>query len=118
VGYVSRGRGVSVHRVDCANVKNMMPERLLKAEWANTPDSTFRTALRIESVDKTGMIGQISAAIAAMNFSITSMDARIVKPKEKAVINVGVEIRSLSDVDALINKLSGVDGVLDVRRNQ
>lgn len=118
VGYVSRGRGVSVHRVDCANVKNMMPERLLKAEWANTPDSTFRTALRIESVNKTGMIGQISAAIAAMNFSITSMDARIVKPKEKAVINVGVEIRSLSDVDALINKLSGVDGVLDVRRNQ
>ncbi len=118
VGYISRGRGVSVHRADCSNMRNIPKERLLKATWANQSDSSFNTSLRIDCLDKTGIIGQISAAISALKFSITSMDARTIKAKDRAVINVGLEIKSLEDLDLLIKKIQNIDGVIDVKRNQ
>ncbi len=118
VGYISRGRGASVHRADCPNMRNIQKERLLKATWANQSDSSFRTSLRVDSIDKTGIIGQISAVISALKFSIISMDARTIKSRSLAVINIGLEIKSLEDVDLLIKKIENIDGVLEVKRNQ
>lgn len=118
VGYISRGRGVSVHRADCPNLKNIPKERILQAEWAKQPDSTFRTMLRVECIDKTGILGQISATVAALKFSIYSMDARIIKSQQKAIINIGVEIKSLEDLDIIIKKIMNIEGVMEVRRSK
>ena len=121
VGYVSRGRGVSVHREDCTNMKNIEKERLLKATWINQNEnnnSSFVASLRIDCNDKNGMLGQISAAISSAKFSISHLEARILKPKEKAIINIGIEVKNLEEVEYLIKKISGVDGVIKVNRNR
>ncbi len=117
VGYVSRGRGVSVHRVDCPNLKNIPTERLLKAEWVKEPDSTFRANLQVDCIDRTGILGQVSAAIAALKFSIYSMNARIIKSQQRAILNIGVEIKSLEDLELITKKLLSINGVVEVKRS-
>ncbi|MFW5780511.1 MAG: ACT domain-containing protein, partial [Bacillota bacterium] len=117
VGYISRGRGVSVHRSDCANMKNIPKERLLKASWANISDNTFRTMLKIDCIDRNGILGQISATISTLKIPITSMNARVTKPGEKAIINIGVEIKDLNDIELLIKKIKNIDGVHTVQRS-
>ncbi|MDI9487140.1 MAG: bifunctional (p)ppGpp synthetase/guanosine-3',5'-bis(diphosphate) 3'-pyrophosphohydrolase [Bacillota bacterium] len=117
VGYISRGRGVSVHRADCVNMKNIDKERLIKASWANISDNTFRTILRIECVDRNGILGQISATISSMKIPITYMNARTIKSGHSAVINIGVEIKDLNDIEYIIKKLMTIDGVQKVTRS-
>lgn len=118
IGYVSRGRGVTVHRADCPNLKNIEPERILKATWASNmlSDNYFAVAIRILCVDKYGMLGLISQTIAGMKLSITQMTAKVNSKNGTAVINLAVDVKSIDDVDDLIKKLYGIDGVLDATR--
>jgi len=119
IGYISRGRGVTIHRADCTNMKNIPPERLLKATWAEdiTESSKFKVSFRITCMDKYGMIGSISATIGNLKYSIQQMNASVNTKKKEAVINIVIEIKSLSDVDLLMKKIMEIDGVYDVERN-
>lgn len=120
IGYISRGRGVSIHRADCSNMKNIPDERFLSAVWAkNTDDnSKFKVSLRIHCVDRYGMIGTISATIGGMKYSILQMNASVNDKKQTAVINIVIEIKDLAELDFLIKKLQGIEGVYEVDRHQ
>lgn len=118
IGYITRGRGVMVHRADCPNVANMEKERIISASWAKQDSGVFIAIIKIECDNSNIMLAQVSTTIASMDLNIDSLVARASKDKTKATISLGVEIKSSSDVTNVIKKLSAIRGVTHVYRDK
>ena len=117
IGYISRGRGVSVHRADCPNIKSMEPERIIEASWDNFAiNDSYTVTIKIVCENKSGMLAQVSTAIAGQKLQIVGVNASMNKKDETTEISITVEIKSTSELDDLIRKLSSLQGVIDVRR--
>ena len=116
VGYVSRGRGVSVHRADCPNVKSMEPERLIDAVWDTGADSSFNATLYITAENSGNMLAGITAYIAAAKMPITGANVRVDPKEHLADITIGVMIKNTEDLEDLVRKIKSIQGVIDVRR--
>jgi len=122
VGYITRGRGVSIHRTDCVNVqKNFIGEgesdRLIDVEWEgqNNESSSYFAELLITADDRTGLLADITNIISGFKISTNTFNARMSKDMV-ATINIMVEIHSSTQLDSLIKKLMGAKGVLQVVR--
>jgi guanosine-3',5'-bis(diphosphate) 3'-pyrophosphohydrolase len=120
VGYVTRGKGVAVHRRSCVNVKQLMvnPERIVEVEWAGKSDKeAYAVKLLAITENRTGMIAGITGAISDMKTGIR--DARAsVAPDERGRIEVTVEVFDVKHLDKVISSIKSVPGVLDVERMQ
>ena len=120
VGYITRGRGVSVHRKDCINVVNNIEdkERVVNVSWEGV-DATekYGADLLIIADNRNGLLADIVNNLATMKIPTTNLNARVGKNGE-AIINVGVEVNAASQIDALINKISNVSGVVKITRSQ
>ncbi len=116
VGYVSRGRGVSVHCVDCPNVKNMEPERLIEAKWDDVISQNFLASLKIYCENKGGILAAVTTIISNMKISITSAFARSDNDNGTAEITVMLEVKSSDQVEDVIKKLKTLQEVIDVHR--
>ena len=116
VGYVSRGRGVSVHCVDCPNVKNMEPERLIEAKWDDVISQNFLASLKIYSENKGGILAAVTTIISNMKISITGAFARSDNDNGTAEITVMLEVKSSDQVEDVIKKLKTLPEVIDVHR--
>jgi guanosine-3',5'-bis(diphosphate) 3'-pyrophosphohydrolase len=118
VGYITRGKGVSVHSATCPNVVNLLydPERRIDVEW-DTSDaaSSYTVKLTMEVEDRKGVLAAVSAKIAGINTNIKNMEAHT-DEDHRARIDVTVEISDLKHLEKVIKSLRGVDGVLDVER--
>lgn len=116
VGYVSRGRGVSVHCVDCPNVKNMEPERLIEAKWDDVISQNFLASLKIYCENKGGILAAVTTIISNMKISITGAFARSNNDNGTAEITVMLEVKSSDQVEDVIKKLKTLPEVIDVHR--
>jgi GTP pyrophosphokinase len=122
VGYITRGKGVSVHNATCPNVVNLLydPERRLEVEWEKTPtdaaSTPYSVKLTMEVEDRKGVLAAVSAKIADINTNISNMEART-DPEHHARIDVTVEISDLHHLEKVMKSLRGVRGVLDVTRS-
>ena len=116
VGYVSRGRGVSVHCVDCPNVKNMEPERLIEAKWDDVISQNFLASLKIYCENKGGILAAVTTIISNMKISITGAFARSDNDNGTAEITVMLEVQSTDQVEDVIKKLKTLPEVIDVHR--
>ena len=116
VGYVSRGRGVSVHCVDCPNVKNMEPERLIEAKWDDVISQNFLASLKIYCENKGGILAAVTTIISNMKISITGAYARSDADNGTAEITVMLEVKSTDQVEDVIKKLKTLPEVIDVHR--
>lgn len=116
VGYVSRGRGVSVHCVDCPNVKNMEPERLIEAKWDDVISQNFLASLKIYCENKGGILAAVTTIISNMKISITGAFARSDNDSGTAEITVMLEVKSSDQVEDVIKKLKTLPEVIDVHR--
>ncbi len=116
VGYVSRGRGVSVHCVDCPNVKNMEPERLIEAKWDDVISQNFLASLKIYCENKGGILAAVTTIISNMKISITGAFARSDNDNGSAEITVMLEVKSTDQVEDVIKKLKTLPEVIDVHR--
>ena len=116
VGYVSRGRGVSVHCVDCPNVKNMEPERLIEAKWDDVISQNFLASLKIYCENKGGILAAVTTIISNMKISITGAFARSDNDNGTAEITVMLEVKSSDQVEDVIKKLKTLPEVIDVHR--
>lgn len=119
VGFITRGRGVSVHRKDCVNVmeQNMNEEaksRMIKCSWASE-SGHYSCEIQIEGSNRNGFLGDITNVIGDVKVPITAVNARTTKDK-MAIINVTVEICDKSQIDMLIKKMHRIPGIYDVRR--
>lgn len=122
VGYITRGKGVSVHSATCPNVVNLLydPERRIDVEWDKTPEADgatpYTVKLTMEVEDRKGVLAAVSAKIADINTNIKNMEARADDDDHRARIDVTVEITDLKHLEKVIKSLRGVNGVLDVER--
>jgi guanosine-3',5'-bis(diphosphate) 3'-pyrophosphohydrolase len=119
VGYITRGKGVSVHSATCPNVVNLMydPERRIDVEWdKGDAVASYTVKLTMEVEDRKGLLAAVSAKIADINTNIKNMDARTGGDDQRARIDVTVEISDLKHLEKVIKSLRSVDGVLDVER--
>ena len=115
VGYAMRGAGVSIHRKDCPNIKNMEVERLLPATWAENSDaSMFKARLLIECVDRTGLATSILPMISNQGIYMTSVDMRV--NKGIALINITLEIKSADELDYIIKKIESLPETISIKR--
>ena len=116
VGYVSRGRGVSVHCADCPNVKNMEKERLIPASWDMAINATFTAAIKILADNKSGVLNDVSYTTMKQNIEISGANVRTDKASSTGTILLIVEVHSLEELDQLMKKLKSIEGVIDVSR--
>jgi guanosine-3',5'-bis(diphosphate) 3'-pyrophosphohydrolase len=118
VGYITRGKGVSVHSSSCPNVTNLLydPERRIEVEWDQEADaSRYIVRLTMQVEDRKGILADVSSKIADINTNITNVEATS-DDGHGGRINMAVEIRDVKHLEKVIRLLRGVEGVLDVER--
>lgn len=122
VGFVTRGRGISIHRTDCVNVINLPEDersRLIDAEW-QTPEGDdtkerYSTEIKIYANNRIGMFVDISKVFTERQIDITSMNSRTNK-QGKATITMTFDIHGVEELNRLTDKLRQIEGVIDIER--
>ena len=120
IGYITRGKGVSVHSSNCPNVLNLMfdPDRRIEVEWDTdgSDQAPYAVRLTMQVEDRKGMLAEISARVSDINTNITNMEARTGGDHHNARIDMTVEIKDVKHLERVIKSIKGVDGVLGVER--
>ena len=121
VGFVTRGRGITIHRTDCVNVLNM-PEidrtRLIEAEWQQPDTKTaekYMAEIHVFANNRTGLLVDLSKIFTERKIDVRSVNSRTNK-QEKATISMSFEVKSKEELNTLIEKIRQVESVLDVER--
>ena len=121
IGYITRGRGVSVHRKDCPNVlasqSNEDRERLIKVHWETelSEKASYFTEIQIFANDRKGLLAEVAGAISDLKILITGINSKSTKDNV-VIINLSMEINSKNELDFVSKKLSNISGVFDVKR--
>lgn len=121
VGFVTRGRGVTIHRTDCINVMSMPPEernRLIPAEWLNDATHTnnkYEALLRIYVANRIGLLVDITRVLSEKGIDILSIETHIGK-NEKGTITISFETVGANEVNSIIEKLRQIDSIEDIER--
>lgn len=121
VGYVTRGRGVTIHRTDCINVMNMSAEdrnRLIDAEWqvpAHESSERYMADINVFAYNRTGLIVDISKIFTERKIDILALNTRTSK-QGMATINISFEVRSKEELNSLIEKIRQIESVKDIER--
>ena len=122
VGFVTRGRGISVHRTDCINVMNLPEEdrkRLIEAEWSPEAtaqtDKLYTTEIKIYANNRSGLLIDVSRVFTEAGLDITSVSARTNK-QGIATLDLMFEIKGRNHLTSLTSKLRNLDGVIDIER--
>jgi len=117
MGYVTIGKGVSVHRADCPNVAYMAasPERILQASWIETAEHTHAVDVEVEADDRSGLLQDVMAACAEYKTNASSVTARV-KRDRTAVISLTLEIANLVHLHKVLEKLRAIKDVRTVYR--
>ncbi|MFN8062079.1 MAG: bifunctional (p)ppGpp synthetase/guanosine-3',5'-bis(diphosphate) 3'-pyrophosphohydrolase [Vicinamibacterales bacterium] len=117
VGYITRGKGVSVHSAACPNVLNLLydPERRIEVEWDGADGAApYSVHLSVQVEDRKGILADVSARVSAINTNITTMDAKT--DDRGGRIDMAVEIQDLKHLQKVIKSIKAVTGVVDVTR--
>jgi GTP pyrophosphokinase len=120
VGYITRGKGVSVHSVTCTNVVNLLfdPERRIEVEWDKGTDSApYIVKLAIQVEDRKGILAEISTKIADINTNIKNVEATS-NGDSSGRIRMTVEISDMKHLQKVVKSLKAIEGVLDVSRER
>ena len=116
-GYVTRGKGVTVHRASCVNVRNPADaDRLVEVEWERGARQVYPVGIKIEAWDRTGLLRDIAAVIAESKINLSGADVQVYDDKT-AVISTIVEIQNLTQLSRLLERLEGVRDVHTVARD-
>jgi GTP pyrophosphokinase len=117
VGYITRGRGVTVHRTDCANVKaSSEKERHVEVEWERSAARTYPVAIRIEGWDRDGFLRDVAAVISENQVALVALSA-LANPDKSATVNATLSVTSVEQLSRVLAKLEGVRDVFSVHRD-
>ena len=118
VGYITRGKGVSVHSATCPNVVNLLfdPERRIEVEWDKAGDAApYTVRLKIKVEDRRGILADVSSRIADINTNICDIEATV-DAEHRGSIRMTVEINDVKHLERVMKSLKNVEGVLAVER--
>jgi GTP pyrophosphokinase len=116
-GFITMGRGVTIHRKECPDLERMAVDaaRIIEVEWRHDGDMTAQTKLFVETLDKPGILANLSALFSSANVNITSVKADS-NADGRALIELIVEVKDRTQLQGLMNKVSQIDGVLHAWR--
>ena len=117
-GFITRGRGVSIHRQDCANLLRLAGEdtsRIIDVEWEDSSVATYPVELYIEARDRKGLLRDISALVANDKVNVAALQLRV-ESERNVVIEMRVEVADLAQLSRLIDRVGRVPNVREVRR--
>ena len=120
VGFITRGRGITVHRTDCINVMNLPDierSRLIDAEWQETAEAsaTYSAEIKIFAQNRVGLLVDISKIFTERQIDIKAMNTRLSK-QEIATISMSFETKNRDDLRSLVEKLRQIEGIVDIER--
>ena len=115
VGFVSRGRGVTVHRKDCPNMRNEDPARLLEAEWSGV-DGSYVTNIRITAEENAPLLTIVSGVCTKLGLFVTAINGRIDSKDHQAIVDMTIKLNKKGDLETLISKLKDNPEIIDVFR--
>ena len=120
VGFVTRGRGITIHRTDCVNVMNMSEmdrSRLIEAEWQQDTRASeqYMAEINVYANNRTGLLVDISKIFTERKIDVRSINSRTNK-QEKATISMNFNVSSKEELNSLIEKIRQIDSVIDVER--
>jgi guanosine-3',5'-bis(diphosphate) 3'-pyrophosphohydrolase len=117
VGYITRGRGVSVHSESCPNVKNLLydPERRIDVAWAGEKKASYAIELEVVTEDRPGLLADVTQAIAGEGSNIRRIEARVGEMRE-GYVSVSLETSDLKQLEKILVRIRAVSGVRDVIR--
>ncbi len=122
IGYITRGRGVAVHRTDCINMTNARfspdeEKRFINVSWAHAVESDFQALLCITAIDRNSLLVDITGVTAELRTPIKSLNARTGK-NNVAIVEISIEIKNTEHLDNAIKKLKQIEGVQSVVRRR
>jgi len=119
MGYITRGRGVSIHRTDCTNTKEFESEkdRIVEVNWFVMPNVSYNANLQIQAFDRNGLFAEISNTVTDAKATLRAINARTAKDKT-AVMNLTIEIHDTEQLEKIIKKIKRVEGVYEVTRSK
>jgi GTP pyrophosphokinase len=118
VGYITRGRGVSIHRTDCPNITYLLHEeqgRIVDVTWDENDQSNYQVEIEVQASDRPRLTTDVMNTIADMKVQINSVRARSTR-NDQATVNLKIEIHSLSHLNHIMEKIKRLKGVIDVFR--
>ncbi len=119
IGFVTRGRGVSVHRKDCVNVKDLISQedRMIDVYWYNESNSSYNVDIEILANDRNGILADIIKQIASVKTRLIAVNSKLNKDKTVAT-DVTVEVENLDDLNSILKALRKIDNVYEVNRKK
>ena len=117
LGYITKGRGVSVHRKDCANVKDLLTEenRMIDVEWYNENSTSYQVEIEIYSNDRSGLLVDILKEIGTTKAKILGVNTKTTKERI-AIMNITLEVENLDELNKAQKAVRKVDSVYEVKR--
>ena len=115
VGFVSRGRGVTVHLKDCPNMRNEDPARLLEAEWSGV-DGSYVTNIRITAEENAPLLTIVSGVCTKLGLFVTAINGRIDAKEHHAIVDMTIKLNKKGDLETLISKLKDNPEIIVVFR--
>ena len=119
IGYITRGRGVSVHRTDCANLKDsgVEPERMIEVEWEKSAAGSYEADIQILAYDHAGLFAEVSLMFASQDVPVTAVTAHTVKNKQGlCTMSITIVIKTTQQLEKLIKDLQRRPDVIEVFR--
>ena len=119
IGYITKGRGVSVHRKDCLNVKDLISEenRMIDVEWYNQNQSDYNVDIEVYSNDRSGLLVDILKELGTTKAKLMGVNTRTTKEKI-AIIDITIEVENLDELNKVLKAIRKVDSVYEVHRRK
>jgi len=118
-GYITQGRGVSIHRQDCGNflgLNQKSPERTIEVAWGGSESATYPVDLTLRAMDRSGLLRDISTVLADENANVTELTTHTDKKSMETVMAISLEIRDLPTLSTAITRLEQLPNVISIRR--
>lgn len=121
IGYITRGRGVTIHREDCPNVlhfRDKAPERLIAVDWGQQENVTYPVDVHIEAFDRPGLLRDITAIVANERINMSAVNVVTKKKEHKAVLFATLDIINIDQLSRLLAKIEQLPNVIQVQRRK
>ena len=116
VGFITRGRGVTVHKADCSNINDSDSERMIEVEWADNDSADFNATINIIAYDSVTLMGDLATSVNNVGVPILGVNVKRDKKRRTSNVAMVVQVKSREELDKLMNALKRRTDVVEVYR--
>lgn len=119
IGYITKGRGISIHHTDCDNIKQDLltkPERIIEVSWGNASNSTYPIDLTLIAEDRSGLVRDITSTIANEKLAILGLNSHVNRSTNEGIVHLTIEVNSNATFNHIRNQLLQIPGIINIMR--